>query len=277
MNANHQVPSAIKSARYIPNFISEEEEEYLLRKIAETPQPKWKTVSNRRLQIWGGEVLKKSGTLLPSPLPPFLTEFPALVNRLGMLGIFDETKHKAPNHVIINEYGPGQGIMPHEDGPAYHPVVATISLGSHSVFHYYRYASDVESRSRSSSPDVPAMMDAGSTPRPIHPQPVLSLLLEPRSLVITSDNLYTSHLHGIDGVDEDHFVAHSLADGSNPDVNSAEHSAGIRVANWNILGGEDEALARAVREGGVVKRSIRTSLTCRVVDKVTQMPRGLRV
>ena len=30
-------------------------------------------------------------------------------------------------------------VQPHEDGPSYHPVVATISLGSHTVFHYYRY------------------------------------------------------------------------------------------------------------------------------------------
>lgn len=28
---------------------------------------------------------------------------------------------------------------PHKDGPLYHPVVGTVSLGSHTVFHYYAY------------------------------------------------------------------------------------------------------------------------------------------
>lgn len=82
---------------------------------------------------------------------------------------------KEPNHVLVNEYTPGQGIMvssvlspqahkdtcvaiscsngthpasstpsslppcqPHHDGPLYHPVVTTISLGSHTLLDFYR-------------------------------------------------------------------------------------------------------------------------------------------
>jgi len=37
---------------YIPDFVTGDEETYLLRKIQETPQPKWKQLSNRRLQTW---------------------------------------------------------------------------------------------------------------------------------------------------------------------------------------------------------------------------------
>ena len=33
------------------------------------------------------------------------------------------------NHVLVNEYKPGDGIMPHTDGPAYVPIVATITTG----------------------------------------------------------------------------------------------------------------------------------------------------
>ncbi|CAI5937384.1 unnamed protein product, partial [Closterium sp. NIES-65] len=33
------------------------------------------------------------------------------------------------NHVLVNEYHEGQGIMPHQDGPAYFPCVAILSLG----------------------------------------------------------------------------------------------------------------------------------------------------
>ena len=65
-----------------------------------------------------------------------------------------------PNHVLINEYSAGQGIMvvehfsvekkkcnqtymefsliqPHEDGPLYSPVVTTVSLGSHTLLDFY--------------------------------------------------------------------------------------------------------------------------------------------
>lgn len=46
------------------------------------------------------------------------------------LGIWDDAPHGVPNHVLVNEYRPGEGIMPHEDGPAYYPMVATVSLGA---------------------------------------------------------------------------------------------------------------------------------------------------
>jgi alkylated DNA repair protein alkB family protein 6 len=45
--------------------------------------------------------------------------------------------------------------------------------------------------------------------RAIDPVPVLSLLLEPRSLIITSGELYASHLHGIDAISEDILVSQS--------------------------------------------------------------------
>ena len=34
---------------------------------------------------------------------------------------------KGPNHVLVNEYLPGQGIMPHTDGPLFHPTIATVN------------------------------------------------------------------------------------------------------------------------------------------------------
>ena len=39
-----------------------------------------------------------------------------------------------PNHVLINEYLPGQGILPHTDGPLYVPIVVTISLQVYSIY-----------------------------------------------------------------------------------------------------------------------------------------------
>ena len=39
-----------------------------------------------------------------------------------------------PNHVLINAYPPGSGILPHTDGPAYEPQTATLSLGCPAQF-----------------------------------------------------------------------------------------------------------------------------------------------
>jgi alkylated DNA repair protein alkB homolog 6 len=77
-------------------------------------------------------------------------------------------------------------LKPHEDGPRYHPVVATISLGSHTVFHYYKYKAELKT-------DDFAISHEGKI---IDMSPVLSVLLEPRSLIISSGTMYTSHLHG---------------------------------------------------------------------------------
>lgn len=82
-----------------------------------------------------------------------------------------------PNHCLINEYRPEQGILPHEDGPAYYPVVATVSLGSSGVL-------DVYAKGKSH-------------------QPRWRVLQERRSLLITTEEMYGGWLHGIAGVDVD--------------------------------------------------------------------------
>ncbi|KAG1725782.1 uncharacterized protein EDB91DRAFT_1167193 [Suillus paluster] len=230
---------------YIPNFISEDEEQYLLRKIEDSPKQKWKMLNNRRLQLWGGEVLQKN-ILFRQDFPVFLNDFPNVLGRLRSLGAFNQSTHRGPNHVILNEYHPGQGIMPHEDGPSYHPVVATISLGSHATFHYYRYK-DHDSLN----------VDSRSIGHSVNPAPVLSLFLEPRSVVVTTGELYTMHLHGIDEVEADMFVGDGfllLPDGS--------HS---RIVNRHML---HKTAAEIVESGGTIGRSTRYSLTCRDVEKV---------
>ena len=143
--------------------------------------------------------------------------------------------------------------QPHEDGPSYHPVVATLSLGSHTVMHYYQYT-------------PPVSPDDGQHGRTIDTRPPLSLLLEPRSLVITTSALYTDHLHGISEVGEDHLIAH---DGGR---NNGE-TAGTRVANYEMIKGEDEK--KVVMHGGTLRRQTRYSLTCRDVGKVFSIRPGV--
>ncbi|KZT68014.1 hypothetical protein DAEQUDRAFT_728280 [Daedalea quercina L-15889] len=245
---------------YIPDFVSVEEEELLLRKINESPRPKWKQLGNRRLQIWGGGITAK-GTLIPEEMPSFVKQYPDIVGRIKATGAFNASPHGAPNHIIMNEYLPGQGIMPHEDGPAYHPVVATLSLGSHALFHYYRYK---PSPAMTDSPAEAAISPTDSEGRAIDSDPVLSVLLEPRSLVITRSSLYQTHLHGIDG-------AHADILPSPTDNNTA---SSVRIANTELL--TNAATMEVVVNGGTLERGPRYSLTCRDVARVASGLPALR-
>ncbi|KAJ6625973.1 hypothetical protein B0H10DRAFT_1870821 [Mycena sp. CBHHK59/15] len=237
---------------YLPDFLTGDEEQYLIRKIKEYPQQRWKQLANRRLQLWGGELTSKN-VLVTQAMPPCVDTYPDIIARLKTIGSFTASPHGAPNHIILNEYLPGQGIMPHEDGPAYFPVVATISLGSHAVFHYYQYKQDA----------LGATPESRAEGRSIDSTPVLSILLEPRSVVISERSLYTTHLHAIRAVEEDSITA---GNAENPPMLT---DLGVPIANWDKVTG-DETI-RLMSEGGTLKRSARYSLTCRDVEKVAQL------
>ncbi|WFC97657.1 hypothetical protein MYAM1_000376 [Malassezia yamatoensis] len=136
--------------------------------------------AHRRLQYWGGQVAEKTNVLVSEPLPQFLVEYPALVQRIAATGAFANSKHGKPNHCLVNEYEPGQGIMPHNDGSAYFPAVATLSLGSAILLDIFEYQDE-------STPTTPAF----------------SILQEPRSLLITHGSAYQQYLHGIAARDLD--------------------------------------------------------------------------
>ena len=104
-----------KTAYYIPDFITEEEENILIKNINDSPKPKWTQLKNRRLQNWGG--LPTAKGMIPEQIPEWLNTY---CKKISNLGIFESN---ASNHVLINEYTSGQGIMPHEDGPLYYPTV----------------------------------------------------------------------------------------------------------------------------------------------------------
>lgn len=86
----------------------------------------------RRLQRHGG-VFTKAGQLIAAPLPEWLAQLSGRVHRRLDERFFS----KAPSHVLVNSYQPGEGILPHEDGPCYEPYVAILSLGSPAVFRFY--------------------------------------------------------------------------------------------------------------------------------------------
>ncbi|KAL9103444.1 MAG: hypothetical protein Q9163_001507 [Psora crenata] len=225
------------SAYYIPNFITEAEEANILHKINTQPLPTWRTLSHRRLQAHPSP-LSPSNTLLAALLPSWLVE-PVIPRLLSLPlrsdrteNIFSNAPHAAPNHCLINEYLPGQGIHAHEDGKAYYPVVCTVSLGSHIVLDITR-KNAVDEQQEAVSAEIQKWR----------------ILQEPRSLLVTTGEVYKECLHGLEGVEEDEDL----------------HGAAGGVVNWNLIGHKG-AFAE-----GKKRREIRTSLTFRDVLKVKRL------
>lgn len=157
--APYAIECVPNEAYYIPNYINEKQEEYLIKKTSSVIQSKWVTLSNRRLQNWGG---------IPCPNGMIRETIPGWLNNHVDPSVFDGF---SPNHVLINEYKPGQGIMPHKDGPLYYPTVATISLGCHTILDFYNSQNQNNKQ--------------------------FSLLLERRSLLVLKQTMYNEFLHGI--------------------------------------------------------------------------------
>ena len=112
--------------------------------------------------------------------------------------------------MLVNEYKPGQGIFPHEDGAAYHPVVATVSLGSALVLDIYTKKGDgVGEREE---------------------KPTWRVLQERRSLLITTGELYENYLHGI--------MEKEIDEGLN----------GGGLCNWDLLGKKEDFEGKTRRD-----------------------------
>ncbi|XP_030481354.1 alkylated DNA repair protein ALKBH6 homolog [Cannabis sativa] len=214
---------SLPTLMYIPDFITHDQQTLLLNNINGAPHSKWKSLKNRRLQNWGGIVHEKG--LLAQPLPPWLAKV--------TLKICEETGlFPAPiNHVLINEYLPNQGIMPHQDGPAYFPVVAILSLGSPAVMDFTPHSRLMEENHKDDK-----TLD---NPRPF------SVLLMPCSLLIFKDSAYSDYLHGIKDSELQSF---------NGVVNEVE------ALNYQEQDSEEVK--------NIHRTSNRISLTCRLVLKV---------
>lgn len=124
---------------------------------------------DRRVQVYGGTVTSE-GLTERTPLPDWADMFSQRM--------FDEKIFPLkPNHVLVNEYKIGEGIMPHTDGPAYFPLVSILSLGSDSVMEFYK-----------------------------DNKIVTSVYLPQRSLLLFTGSYYTDMQHAIDRVTSDQIV-----------------------------------------------------------------------
>ena len=107
------------------------------------------------------------------------------IDKVHQLGIFGDENTTKPNHVLINEYEPGQGISPHLDGSLFYPTIATISLGSHTVLNFYQPLSKQEmSNSCCSS---------------LEDRLKFKIYIPRRSLILIQDQMFHHYLHGIEG------------------------------------------------------------------------------
>ncbi|GAA93924.1 uncharacterized protein L969DRAFT_92170 [Mixia osmundae IAM 14324] len=193
------VPGPVEGLSYLPDFISIADEAHLLSKIEEIGGVEldsaagqriyrdrgtcagWKDLNGRRSMYFGGTILPRTSTLVPVAMPPFMqASYPHILDKIAQLGLYDTCKTSRPNHVLLNEYLPGQGIAAHEDGDAYHPVVCTLSLGSGTILELYEYEGQATEEARTILPD-----------------PIMSIYAERRSLLVLSGAAYTACLHGI--------------------------------------------------------------------------------
>lgn len=126
--------------------------------------------------------------------------------------------------------------MPHEDGPAYYPLVATVSLAAPIVLDLYEKKGETD------------MVDAEKEDTGLK----YRILQEPRSLLITTGGLYTQYMHGI---------ANTLRD---------DDLTPESIYNWSLLGNQQAYTT------GAYERQTRVSLTYRDVLKVAKLGNSIK-
>ncbi|KAH1090571.1 hypothetical protein J1N35_017828 [Gossypium stocksii] len=216
------------------------------------------------LTLTGGVVHEKG--LLSQDLPPWLAKITERICEES--GLFPS----AINHVLINEYLPNQGIMPHQDGPAYYPVVAILSLGSPVVMDFTPHSrlnsckSTVMESVVDKTSDVKAAEIEGNDGQDKH-QP-FSVLLMPRSLLIFKDDAYSGKKYKYDNsvlMTTDYL--HGIEDNA---VHRLDKVVNV-IEALSALSGSTSSEAEVIRseDSKTVNRTMsRISLTCRLVLKV---------
>ena len=208
---------------YVPDFVTRAEEHSLLQCISSATggaKSDWVQLAQRRLQTWGG-IPHPSG-IVPDELPHWLYALSQAV-RCAAPALFSDAP---PDHALINEYQLAQGIAWHCDGPMYRPCVAVLSMAGPATFEMERChapaatgvgddatATETESGTRSDTgcdagSSVTARQakkigsgwgiqgghcgeGAGAGPTP------LALQLQPRSLLLFTNDAYTTWRHRI--------------------------------------------------------------------------------
>lgn len=125
----------IEGLRYIPDWISADEEKTLLNEIDRNP---WLSDLKRRVQHYGYKYDYTARRVDPDMYLGTLPDWSGfLIERLTRLQLFQQK----PDQMIINEYMPGQGISAHIDCvPCFADTVVSLGLGSTATMMFDRTA-----------------------------------------------------------------------------------------------------------------------------------------
>jgi len=150
--------------RYIPNFITDLQHDFIVKEIDEQP---WSNELKRRVQHYGYKYDYTRKMINESMKVESLRNWMKLYGRSF---VNKEIFQSAPDQVIVNEYQPGQGIAKHIDcQPCFGETIASLSLLSSCVIEFM-------SRDKKSK---------------------LELVLEPKSLLILEKQARHNWFHGI--------------------------------------------------------------------------------
>lgn len=221
----------IPSLYYVPEYLSTDEESECLQHLKQTPQELRSQLDRRVVQEYGCTMCDecKQSFLSDANLPPWTEEIGKLLLKDR---VFSATTF--PNNVRVHEYDVGQGIAPHVDGPIYVPIVAIVSLEAPVLMSFYPkqmpYGDVMKHYDDTFKFDGPIAKT----------KPQFSVILEPRSLVVFTDDLYYYYPHGISDKAEDSLL---------------EADCGP-VVNWGRV-------SQVPREAASLKRSRRVGITIR--------------
>ncbi len=164
---NEEAISIIKGFRYIEDYISESEHDWLLDQIDEH-EHQWRKDLKRRVQHYGFKYDYKARKVTHDM---HIDHLPEWLQALGQRLHEDGHMPAEPDQVIINEYEPGQGISSHIDcEPCFDDVIVSLSLGSGCVM------------------DFTSKLDKAKK---------IPVWLAPRSIIVLKDEARNEWLHGI--------------------------------------------------------------------------------
>lgn len=162
---------------YLPSYISVKEEQELLRNIN---SESWLSDIKRRVQHYGYKYDYKSRRIDYSM---FLGALPLWAQPFANKLYSEKFINQLPDQMIVNEYLPGQGIANHVDcEPCFGETILSISLGSSCVMDFINLRTKAKKL----------------------------ILLEPRSLIVLSDEARHFWTHGINARKIDDFKGNQI-------------------------------------------------------------------
>ena len=128
---NEKAVEEIRGFRYIANYITELQHDWLLGQI---DKQQWSSFSKRRIQHYGPQYDYKTEKL---KYDTRMNNLPEWLNRLSQKLHKDGHMPEIPNQVLVSEYQPGQGIGGHIDRePWFKDTIISLSLGSSCIMEF---------------------------------------------------------------------------------------------------------------------------------------------